>query len=815
MKILWSWLLGLATVTAAVKVSFKQTNLQRRTGGTALSLHKPNSFAAQSNANGLGLSTVQDIIYMGNVTVGGNAYTVQLDTGSSDLWLKGPTTPLPNSHPTSMTSNLTYGIGWAQGHLSYAQVDFAGITVPSQVFLDASVVQNPALNYGAVGTLGLGFTSLSALDQAVNATGASTGRSLLYNLFNNNPSEPNFISFAFQRSLEPGDDVQGSFAIGEYEPQYAAVANNTPISTFPVNSPKRWTVLVDALLTGGSAVIPSTTIPNAPSNKAVALIDSGTSLSYATAEICNAIYGGIQGASFNTQLNQWEVPCSAEVDIALQIGGQVFPVHPLDVSSRSLSGLNTCVGSFVPQIVSVGIGEFDWLLGDNFLRSVYSIYDFGDFDANHNMGNPYMKMLSLVDPNQASLEFAKLRNSTARTNITYNASNNTAADPGSTSVTVPTDLAQTLDKIGVYFPAMLGVMALNALVLIALVVVGIVYLCRGRRKRARAARIRTPNGRMTPMPRNSYIPGTPPPDQHVYEPVSMAITEDTMFGPSSPGFRKFDGKVGDRPQSLATLPSQSQLYQQIGSEDALIAPSPSFLKGDNRPKSMGMSPSVQPHFSSPTRGEDEPFTPPLLHDSQNADNVSLRSGRSGRSLVDDGPVPSAQTPPFASPSRPASLMNADKPKSILVPSSSIQSPEDVLLPPSPGFSTGFSPSPSRSAASQSPTYPPPQSASPRSSAMRSHAPLAAADRPMSVGMLPSQMQAGDMRFVHPSPPFQRQGSSLRPSAGPDRPMSAILPSPGGMQHIPMEEDITTFTPPAPAFRRSPSGTANDRPMSMA
>lgn len=37
--------------------------------------------------------------------------------------------------------------------------------------------------------------------------------------------------------------------------------------------------------------------------------------------------------------------------------GQVFPVHPLDVVPKSVSDTNSCVGSFVPQSISVGGGE--------------------------------------------------------------------------------------------------------------------------------------------------------------------------------------------------------------------------------------------------------------------------------------------------------------------------------------------------------------------------------------------------------------------------------------------------------------------------
>ena len=76
---------------------------------------------------------------------------------------------------------------------------------------------NPALSYGADGIAGLGFTSLSTIDALVNKTGTDDGRSLLFNMFQDNPSEPNFISFSMQRSNDPSGDVEGSFGIGRHQ----------------------------------------------------------------------------------------------------------------------------------------------------------------------------------------------------------------------------------------------------------------------------------------------------------------------------------------------------------------------------------------------------------------------------------------------------------------------------------------------------------------------------------------------------------------------------------------------------------------------
>lgn len=70
------------------------------------------------------------------------------------------------------------------------------------------------LGYGLHGIVGLGFTSLSNIDYAVNQSSSDTGRSLLYNMFAVNPSEPNFLAFSLHRSTEAEDEVEGSFSIG-------------------------------------------------------------------------------------------------------------------------------------------------------------------------------------------------------------------------------------------------------------------------------------------------------------------------------------------------------------------------------------------------------------------------------------------------------------------------------------------------------------------------------------------------------------------------------------------------------------------------
>jgi hypothetical protein len=140
----------------------------------------------------------------------------------------------------------------------------------------ATSANNPILNWGAEGLLGLGANTLSTIDQLVNNTGNSWGRSVLYNIFAQSPSTPNFIAFLLQRSEDASSiSAEGSFTIGELEPEYESAINATEaVPTWPLVNPKRWTVIVDGYdTTGAVSHALSSTVSGVASGKAVALLD--------------------------------------------------------------------------------------------------------------------------------------------------------------------------------------------------------------------------------------------------------------------------------------------------------------------------------------------------------------------------------------------------------------------------------------------------------------------------------------------------------------------------------------------------------------
>lgn len=263
----------------------------------------------------------------------------------------------------------------------------------------------------------------------------------------------------------------------------------------------------------------------------------------------------------------------------------------------------------------------DWLVGDNVLRSMYSLYDFGDFDSTGKMGNPYIKLLPIVDPNNASADFTAVRGGTARTNITYNA----APSTGSTgSISVSSSTADKLAKLADYIPIVLAILALNAVALIVIAVVAVVYMCRKSKLRRSGAKrrstlglknglsIRTPTPYPGPMsPLNGEMGAAEAGGPHEYAAVAVHAPgepEDQPFVAPEASFQSYDGDrdslrpmsssfgTPPRPRSMFSMASGNSLgvrspgryrASTAGSEmTAFVPPSPEFMKDKGRPKSF-------------------------------------------------------------------------------------------------------------------------------------------------------------------------------------------------------------------------------------
>ncbi|TDL13727.1 acid protease [Rickenella mellea] len=328
-------------------------------------------------------------------------FQVVLDTGSSDLWLDTAKLKPSGTQDTGATAAVGYGDGTvAQGPILTANVTFGNFSVP-QAFVSAP---------------------------GSNAThNISTG---LLGIFAANPDEPNSITFQLSRSETTGTTSGGTFTIGEVNATLSGISSAPRLD---VVSPNRWVVLMDGIIVNGKNVTGNSThnVTGQGPTQTLANLDTGTSLALIPKFYADAIYSDVPGAQFNTALNVYIVPCDTKIDLSFVFGGIAYPMHPADTvqatQNPTAKGTVACFGGF--QVSTGQDSDDDFLLGDSFLRNVYTLYDFGSFISGTTTP-PFIQLLSTTNVLIADSEFATL---SAQRNASITGTVPTGADAGALS----------------------------------------------------------------------------------------------------------------------------------------------------------------------------------------------------------------------------------------------------------------------------------------------------------------------------------------------------------------------------------------------
>lgn len=106
-----------------------------------------------------------------------------------------------------------------------------------------------------------------------------------------------------------------------------------------------------------------------------AIIDTGTTLIIGDSDAVSKFYSQIPGAqpAFDTVgQGMYTFPCSSVPTISFTFGGKAFPISQDDFNMGTTGSDGQCVGS----IVGNDNMSF-WIVGDVFLRGVYTAFDFG------------------------------------------------------------------------------------------------------------------------------------------------------------------------------------------------------------------------------------------------------------------------------------------------------------------------------------------------------------------------------------------------------------------------------------------------------
>ncbi|KAH9000987.1 acid protease [Lactarius deliciosus] len=335
--------------------------------------HPSAPLVKRSEKRSTGHETIVEPYWYGSISVGTPAktFTVNFDTGSSDLFLPSSTCDSScNGHilyDTSESSTaydseapfvLQYGDGSAvRGTLYADDVSIGGYAAKNQTFGGATSYADGFTYPGWLpdGLLGLGFPSLSGygampLFHSLVAQGV-----LPTNSFGLCPSE--LYIGGTNDQLYKGDFT--------YVPVTREVRLWKEVLRFDINDPTLqgyWQTNIDGIYLGGQKIVDTTN----------AIIDSGTAMILGNSKTVQAFYDQIPG-SYPIGDGYYSVPCLFGSEISFQFGASSFTLQPRTFNLGRSDDPTACAGGIVAN------DDFGfWILGDVFLENVYTEFDVGN-----------------------------------------------------------------------------------------------------------------------------------------------------------------------------------------------------------------------------------------------------------------------------------------------------------------------------------------------------------------------------------------------------------------------------------------------------
>ncbi|KAI0335064.1 acid protease [Cubamyces sp. BRFM 1775] len=332
------------------------------------------------------IDQAQDSSYIGTVSIGTppQTFKVVLDTGSSDLWVAstncfscGQTPPFDTSQSSTINGvtgangqeqevTIRYGSGSVAGILATDTVSMAGFTVNPQTFLLAEQMTSGLLDGDVSGIMGLAFEALASTNAVPFWQALANGGQF---------ATPE-ISFWLARHLDdvnPPDEQAGGVMTlgGTNSTLFTGDIEFIPLTT-TTGGPTFW------MLEMSGATVQGKTVSIPTGDAALSAIDTGTTLIGGPSDAVRAIYEAIPGsAEVPSMQGFFQYPCSTDVQVSLAFGGKSWPISSADMNLGRISA-SMCVGGIfdlsLGSDVSGGGGNPVWVVGDTFLKNVYSVF---------------------------------------------------------------------------------------------------------------------------------------------------------------------------------------------------------------------------------------------------------------------------------------------------------------------------------------------------------------------------------------------------------------------------------------------------------
>lgn len=311
------------------------------------------------------------------------AYNLVLDTGSADIWIARTNyTPSDSSSFTnkSSTFSIEYGSGDVAGYMATETFTLAGHTITGQEFAVATDVSSDLEDGTTVGIVGLGFQALST--SGAEPIWSSAGETeFAFYLERDSSTTTTVSSGGDGNGGFPGGTIPGVSKRATTDTSSGGIFTLGGANTSLYQGDINWSNVIDKtywLITLGGVTSQGSTVDIGTYNKAA--IDTGTTLIGGPDDIIENLYSQISGSSAISGADgYYQFPCSSTINATLTFGNQQYTLNSTDFSVSEVdSSGEYCMGSFF-SVGSVSTSsELQWIVGDAFLKSVYSVFSDGD-----------------------------------------------------------------------------------------------------------------------------------------------------------------------------------------------------------------------------------------------------------------------------------------------------------------------------------------------------------------------------------------------------------------------------------------------------
>ncbi|KAK3397028.1 aspartic peptidase domain-containing protein [Sordaria brevicollis] len=276
-----------------------------------------------------------------------------LDTGSSTAWIMGSTCKsdaciyhdlfgVQDSKTLKLQSKefrLAYGTGAVAGTLARDSVSLAGISIDMSFGL-ANETSSDFTHFAFDGILGL--------DMAVGSTDG-----FITELVKQKVLQSNIFAVTLGRASDPNNEGQITFGAVD-STKYKGDITYTDLAK---DNKGAWVIPIDGFGFGGKKVT---------LNGRTTYIDTGTSFAFGPQSDVTALHKLIPGSTTVDEVT-WYVPCS-DSPIEVTFSGVTYKISSKDWQAGS--GTSCRSNIYGREVVAGG-----WLLGDVFLKNVYSVFD--------------------------------------------------------------------------------------------------------------------------------------------------------------------------------------------------------------------------------------------------------------------------------------------------------------------------------------------------------------------------------------------------------------------------------------------------------